>query len=231
MGQPIVPEHHSQMPPFSHLARPIVALKYLWIYTYKIKKIEIVEAETGNKLKPRNMKYLEIYPIESKYWILFSDGYSGEGLPLPVQDIQEINKKLSSTANIITRKKDEFIEISFVGNKTLGHAGIPLIAAIKLEDEYVSKVYELLRLLKQLQYDSSYWLHHSLYSSTGDSKQTVDIYPNAPYLADGEEMCWQSLVYESVNNEEKISQIDAVTNYRIFQYNYHKHHGSGFCYP
>jgi len=70
-----------------------------------------------------------------------------------------------------------------------------------------------------------------LHSSTGDPKPTIDIYPNAPYLADGEEMCWQSLVFERVNNEEKILQIDAVTNYRVFQYDYIKHYGSGILIP
>ena len=55
----------NRMPPASNLSRPIVALKNLMTFTYRIKKIQIVE-ETGTPLNPRYIEHLAIYPVESE---------------------------------------------------------------------------------------------------------------------------------------------------------------------
>lgn len=98
----------SYMPPPSNLSRPIIALKNVRNYIYRIKKIEIFEAENGKQLHPKNINYLIIYPIESKYWILFSDRFDEDGLPLPLQDLKEVNKVTTSKA-IIPIKQISFI--------------------------------------------------------------------------------------------------------------------------
>ena len=221
----------SQMPFQSNLSRPMVALNNLRVYTYRIRKIAIEDSNTGKALNPRNFKNLLIYPIESKYWILFTDGVDENGIPLRFQDIQNIDK-VSGATNIITKKSDYLIEISFIGNKFLGGVGVSLVATIKPEEKFVNEIYERLRTLKILQYDSSYWEHHNLFLGTGsESKKTIQIYLRAPFLADDEEMVWQSLKHEAFEKENKIVTADIITNYRVFQYDYNKHRGIGILLP
>lgn len=73
-----------------------------------------------------------------------------------------------------------------------------------------------------MQYDQTIKLNES---------KTFDIYPNVPFLADGEEMVWQRLMFQVINKERKITNIDAVTNCRVFQYTYNRHQGAGILFP
>ncbi len=224
----------NEMPQSSNLSRPIVAFANVRNYFYHVRKIEIVEAEGGKHLHPKNINYLIIYPIESKYWILFNDRLDKDGLPLPLQDLKEINKVTTNKSIIpikqisfIPKKEEQFIELSFIGNKFFTPTNKPYIATIKVDDYYIDEIIKLLRTLRQLQYDSDYWQHHTMKLN----ESTFDIYRNAPYLADGEEMVWQRLTFEVFNKERKITNIDAVTNCRVFQYNYRTHEGSGILFP
>jgi hypothetical protein len=206
------------------LSRPIVPLKNLAIHDYQIKKISLLESNTGTTLKPQNFKYFSIYSIESKFWILFNNGKT--------EEIQDIKKNISGTTNIISRKQDHVIEISFIGNKAMHRPGEPLTASLKVEDKLVNKIYDELRTLKQLQYDRYYWKRHSIsYLGAGNLRKTIEIYPRTPFLADGEEMIWQSLTLETIDKERKVTKIDGVTNIRIFQYDYKKHYGEGILIP
>lgn len=226
----------SHMPQVSNLSRPIVALANVRNYFYHIKEIKIVEAEGGKKLHPKNINYLIIYPIESKYWILFNDRLDRDGLPLPLQDLKEVNK-VTTTKSIIPipikqisfvpKKEEQFIELSFIGNKFFTSTNKPYIATIKVDDYYIDEIIKLLRTLRQLQYDSRYWQHHTMKLN----ESTFNIYHNAPYLGDGEEMVWQRLTFEIFNKERKITNIDAVTNCRVFQYDYRSHQGTGMLFP
>jgi Double zinc ribbon len=222
------------MPQASNLSRPIVALANVRNYFYHIKKIEIVEAEGGKQLHPKNINYLIIYPIESKYWILFNDRIDRDGLPLPLQDLKEVNKVTTTKSIIpikqisfIPKKGEQFIELSFIGNKFFTPTNKPYIATIKVDDYYIDEIIKLLRTLRQLQYDSGYWQHHTMKLN----ESTFDIYRNAPYLGDGEEMVWQRLMFQVFNKERKITNIDAVTNCRVFQYNYRTNQGTGILFP
>jgi hypothetical protein len=117
------------MPSASNLSRPIVALKNLMTFTYRIKKLEIVE-ETGLPLNPRNIENLSIYPVESENWILFP-GKSGSGLPLPLQDLKDVKKALGSKG-LLSKKEDQLVELTFSSNKFLGGVDKTLVATIKV---------------------------------------------------------------------------------------------------
>src|SRR6266540_2369070 len=111
-------------------------------------------------------------------------------------------------------------------------AGVPLIATIKVEDRLADEIHEKLRALKLLQFDRNYWERHSLsFLGAANLRKTVDIYPRTPFLADGEEMIWQSLTIETIDKERKVMKVDAITNFRIFQYDYNEHQGEGILIP
>ncbi len=223
----------SHMPQTSNLSRPMVALANVRNYFYRVRKIEVVEAQGGNELQP-HINYLIIYPVESKYWILFKDRLDKDGLPLPLQDLKQVNKVTTTKSIIpikqitfIPKKAEQFIELSFIGNKSLTPTNKDYIATIKVDDYYIDEIINLLRTLRQLQYDYGYWEHRTLKFN----ESTFDIYPNVPYLGDREEMVWQRLKFEVFNKERKITNIDALTNCRVFQYDYRSHQGTGILFP
>jgi hypothetical protein len=118
--------------------------------------------------------------------------------------------------SFIPKKGEQFLELSFIGNKFFTSTNKPYIATIKVDDYYIDEIIKLLRTLRQLQYDSRYWQHHNMKLN----ESTFNIYHNAPYLGDGEEMVWQRVTFEIFNKERKITNIDAVTNCCVFQYDY-----------
>jgi hypothetical protein len=56
---------------------------------------------------------------------------------------------------------------------------------------------------------------------------SVKIYPMTPFLFQGEEIVWNNIITkEGFDDKKKISWLDLVTNYRVFQYDYISHRGS-----
>jgi hypothetical protein len=55
----------------------------------------------------------------------------------------------------------------------------------------------------------------------------VDIYPLAPFLAEGEELVW----YNTGIVKKKIAWLQALTNYRVYYYDYVQHLGVSVLIP
>ena len=56
---------------------------------------------------------------------------------------------------------------------------------------------------------------------------SVEIYPMIPFLSQGEEIVWKNInTKKGLENKKKVTWLDLVTNYRIFQYDYIDHKGS-----
>jgi hypothetical protein len=63
-------------------------------------------------------------------------------------------------------------------------------------------------------------MHRSLSFPTGaGTVATVDIYPLAPFLAEGEEIIWHNMSTSGIRHK-KIVWLQALTNYRVYYYNY-----------
>jgi len=93
---------------------------------------------------------------------------------------------------------------------------------IKLDDKHVEEFLKSIEVLKQNSYDSGYWTYCSLSSKTGAGHiTTVDIYPQAPFFAEGEDLVW----YNTGIVKKKIAWLQALTNYRVYYYDYVQHAG------
>lgn len=190
-----------QMPTPTQLSRPMISPSSIPNYDYRIKKIEIYGVESGEPRNTKHIKLLEIYPIESDYSIELSDGESQRGLPIPFQSLSDI--KITQT-----RKGTPAIEFSFVGNGLVGEANKQYIATILVEEEFLNKVFEVIKAQKDLETDGSYWSHETLFLHTqyGDARN-IDVYPLTPFLADGEDMIWQNIHYYTDRNLQSINFI------------------------
>jgi len=192
------------------------------LYTYPVKKIELLDAETGKGLLQKKIQFITIDPIEGKYTMLLTN--PEQGYPLPLRNILEI--KIASTNTI------EFDFMGTMDPSSAGVGGIGLrdkkyILKIKTDEKYTPSLPELLQQLKGLENNTEYWKCELL--SFPD--KTIEIYSQSPFLADGEQILWQNPKYELVDNKKEILSIEVVTNFRIFQYEYIQHRGSTVLFP
>jgi hypothetical protein len=76
--------------------------------------------------------------------------------------------------------------------------------------------------MRQKESDGVFWAYRSLTFQTNSNnntnqRRTFDIYPMAPFLAEGEEIIWHQMKTEGRRNN-KVEWIQALTNYRVFHY-------------
>ena len=124
------------------------------------------------------------------------------------------------------------IEFDFVGTGTIGDNNIEYVARIRIDEKYANQFFEHIKGLKAIENSSSYWTRDSLtFLALGGSKKTVELYSQTPFLGEGEQIIWQNLRSEFIDNKMMVNYIDVVTNFRIFQYDYLEHKGSAILFP
>lgn len=219
------PTADSPMPRLSLLTRPMVGRDSLRVHDYQIK---------ASGSKPLGAKTysladvtdLEIQPFESTYGLIFTDIKSGE-FSMNIKDIIDV-KVASVTKGRLSKKEDLIVEIQYISIQDRK----PNVLRIDVEDKYADEIVKEIRLLKQLESDSTYWIHRSLIFSNQDGQEIkVDIYPLTPFLAKGEEIVWQSLKSDLKTDEGIVLWIDVVTNFRVFQYGFQEHKGAVILFP
>ena len=217
----------TQMPRLSLISRPMVSLEKLRIRTYEIEILESIEQETGNCNKIANVEYLEIQPIELSHMLVFCDGRRKPRLGINIRDIDDI-KVYSVTKGLFNKREDLLIEVIYSDSQNRKR----YIVRFDVDDQYADEIVRNTLSLKKLESDATYWTHRSLtFTTDSGQKNTIDIYPLTPFLATGEEILWQTLKADVNDKKKKVIWIDAVTNYRIFQYSYDQHNGSVILFP
>src|ERR671918_427280 len=206
-------------PSAQELSSPVVDWKMLKIPVYRG---EVVADSTGRP--DTKVKNVEIHPIEWDARIVLSGGRAIAALPIDqVRDVSVVSRP----KGIIKKKEDQAVRIAFTGNDTLEHWII-----IDIDDKYIREFLDHTEKLRQKESDETYWVYHSLTFQTGPAGQTkvVNIYPLTPFLAEGEDVVWRNMKTDSAA-KDKIVEIDLVTNYRVFQYNYESHTGTAILLP
>jgi double zinc ribbon protein len=213
-------------------SRPIVGPPFLEILTYKIEFVLKTEDKSYNKLeavlKTEDKSYnkldtMEVRPIEMDASILFYNIKNKEGPLLPISSIKDI-KLISQSTGVFRKREKVMVEISFNNrdkeNKTI---------RINLEDKKINEFLQQIKLIQnKLHNDDEFWNSHLLNVKTETGTiSSIEIQPAIPFLSQGEEIVWKNIITKNVlENIKKITRLDLVTNYRIFQYNYMDHKGN-----
>jgi hypothetical protein len=86
------------------------------------------------------------------------------------------------------------------------------VIVVNLEDKYANECLQLIQSMKQKELDGEYWTYRSLTFQTNNNQiKTIDIYPLAPFLAQGEEIIWHQMKTEGIRHK-KVLWIEALTN-------------------
>lgn len=220
------------MPQIAYLSRPMVDILSLRItpHVYKIKLLNVKELDTGiqsvllNYEFDRNIVQIEIRPMDMGHLIIFAaPGPAGRAAPY-ISLFSLIDIKATTQIKGILKRKDLLLEIIFVGNENKRY-----VATIDIEDKYIDEVIGTVKKFRLLESDSYFWAFRSL--TTGNPTKVINVYPNAPFLSDGEELIWKNSRTYQDNYKDKIQSIDVITNYRVFHYDYSVHKGAGILLP
>ena len=202
------------------LMRPMVPNSYL-SSIYPLKKVEEVDLGTGEVRQIKNMKYLEFNPIEAKRCIVFNYSTSEKASELPLRNVTDI-KPID----------DDGLEISFRGTETMGGLNERSRIRVKPDPNYIDQLFESIKASKVIEKNTKYWSSESLIVRKADStNKRIDVLCFTPYLADGEQIVWSKTQTRWINGIEKTRMIEAITNYRICQYDYERHTGNAFLFP
>jgi AAA domain (dynein-related subfamily) len=213
------------------MSRPMVKLRDLKTPLYEAEVVQVFDHE-GNfsalydSEVDKSIRKIQIQPIEAGYNLRFTDTFGLKKLPvLPLSNIIDI--KIVWDTKGLFKRKDRMAEITFLGNDRK-----LFIAKINFDDKYIDEIFNSIQKLKQLESDTAYWTRELIMVQMPNlESKTVTVYIPTPYLANGEEIIWHNLRTEDSGGERKTVQIDAITNYRIFQYDYVIHVGYAIMLP
>jgi len=203
--------------------RPMISPKMLEMPSYEI---EIVDFSSGfpnrSAAEIRNLRHIELHPLEWDGLIVLSNPKEAqEQIEIPVGNIIDI-QLISETKGHIMKKEDLMIQIIYRDNNS--SSSQDNIIKIKL-DKHVDEFFQLIRSTRQKELDGEYWTYRSLtFQTDNNQRRKIGIYPLAPFLVEGEEIIWHQMKTEGILHK-RVVWIEALTNYRVYYYDYKQHAG------
>lgn len=191
---------------------PIVGSDLLEISSYEIEFIQ------GAEEYPY-LDTMDLRPIEADASIRFYSKRSSDNILLPISQIKDLTIINQSDGGFF-RNEELTIKIEFEterGNKVI---------LIKSSDKNIGDFLPQVRLIQKRLYDEMWWANSDIYFKNERNEFTsVRIFPMIPFLSTGETMVWNNIHTKGVVNK-KVRQLDLVTNYRIYQYDFDDHMGN-----
>lgn len=177
--------------------------------------IEIVKWIDGKPNKEFNK--IILHPIETIHSIEFGNknkkdicsGFQFEHISR-VRIIDDVKK------SFLREKKDKLLGITL----TDGHGELEII--LNVEDKEADIILKDIEAIRNID-TANYWEPFKLpYENNDGSIVYVEIFPKTPYLAENEVLLWFRTETKGVLHRNLI-WIEAITNFRVFQYNFENH--------
>jgi hypothetical protein len=189
--------------------RPMVEHSLIKKYQYKI---EGMEYSGDSELRADT---IVIHPIERGNMIQFLYGNSILETYLPLSWIQNIDKK----ENTGFLKINEYY-LHFHFSDPNGNNGT--MKLIFEDYKYLDEILKVIQLCIDTE-RNNYWDSTNIsFATSNGSIQSTEIYPKTPFLSNKEELLWVNGTIKGTFNKS-IHDLQAITNCRIFEYNYENH--------
>ena len=178
-------------------------------------KIKVVNDSTGNPAT--NIRHVEVHPVEWDAQIVFSADNKKPSALVPINNVVDLYNVDKST-----------VKLSFHGRNDKQNDEFWVMLKFDKANESDDFIKSVESLKDNAYNNEAYWSRFSLNVNVnvgrGDnnmvtSTKTIDIYPLAPFLFEEEYLVWHNTKTEGVFNK-KVVWLEAVTNYRIFSYDY-----------
>lgn len=178
-------------------------------------EVEIVKGLDGNHWE--EIDKMLIYPLEMGSIVEFKnhDNTSQPGYGFRQTDILDVQIRTEIKDGFFRKKEDALLE--FVLNCNAERKEI----LINIEDKQIPKILEFINYNRKFNYNEYLKTLEIQYESDG-LVETTTVYPKTPLIAIGENILWSNLQTKGILNR-KVVWLEALTNFRIFQYNYESH--------
>jgi len=191
---------------------PIVEDRLIQKNKYKIEMVEWLDGKPNEEIDS-----MIIYPVELGFFVEFKNSkdrdFAGKGFRQT--DVLELNTKTTVKDGLFRKKEDMLLEIIFK------HNGGTKRLLVNVDDKHVSEIVDIINTNKNLDYD--YYLGYLEVPFEKDGViASTKLQPKIPVLSENEELLWTHTETDGVLST-RARWIDAVTNMRIFQYNFKSH--------
>lgn len=213
--------------------RPMISPNYLETHNYEM---EIVDFSSGsnnqNAIEVKNLKKIELHPLEWDGLVVLYNPKKDKELriEIPVGNITDI-QLISEKKGHIIKKENLMIQIIYKSDRDNQDNNI---VVIDLDDKRANECFRIIQSMRQKELGGQYWTHRLLTfqtsSNNNNQTKTIDIYPLARFLAEGEDIIWHQMKIEG-RRDKKVQWIQALTNYRVFHYDFIQHAGTFVLLP
>ena len=178
--------------------------------------IEIVKGLDGNYWE--DIDTMLIYPIEMGSVVEFKnhDNKSQPGYGFRQSDILEIKIQTEVKDGFFRKKEDALLEI------ILNFNGESKTILVNVEDKQIPQILESINHNKNFDYNQYLGTLSIPYENNVGSIEYSTIYVKTPLIAIGENILCSNLITKGTFNR-KIVWLEALTNFRVFEYNYDSH--------
>ena len=135
-------------------------------------------------------------------------------------------KIVEQTSGYIIKRQDLLIEITFVDNDPAGIVKDKHSVMIDVEEKDAHLIIDLLKMFKDIEEKSGFWTKSQvIYRDPNGRQITNEIFLEAPFFAENERIKWFWRIVEREDKRSTIAYLRALTNFRVFEYNYKFHTG------
>ena len=193
--------------------RPVFELKLVKQQEYD--DIEIVKWIDGKPNK--EIKKIILHPIETVHLIELKNVNKNEIIGgFKFQFISRVRVIDDVKKSFLREKKDKLLGITI----TDGHTELEIV--LNVEDKEADIIFKDIEALRNIDI-VNYWEPFRLpYENDDGSILYTEIFPKTPFLAENEVLLWYRIETKGVIHKN-ISWIEAITNFRVFQYNFDSH--------
>ena len=174
--------------------------------------IEIVRWVDGNPNKDYNKIIFHIK--ETGHLIEFRNRKNKKESPvLNFQNISKVSILEETKKGFLREKKDKLLGMTLTDGSEI---------IINVEDKEAETIQKDLEVLRNTDI-VNYWRSIKLpYENDNGSISNVEILPSTPFIAKNEVLLWYRTETKGLVHKN-VTWIDAITNYRVFQYNFENH--------
>jgi hypothetical protein len=182
------------------------------------------EIKDSAKIKFEDVKKIVIRPIElcdNKYdstLQLKNDNETKTIFEISLTRITDAVEDKRKTTYRLRGVTDLQIKIQFLDEDQNSHSMI-----LNVEDKYVKSICAKIAELNSVN-SHRYWLRRNISYNLAGSIKTVTIFPKTPFLGKNEEVLWSNEKLDEITNKT-ITKLEALTNFRVFEYDFKKHEG------
>ena len=200
----------------------VVSNQLIRIWQFNIKIIRWLGGQESNPFDR-----MILYPVEMGNYIrlMTEKGDARNDYLIELKNIID-TRILEQKSGFIIKRQDLLIEITFAENDSASVVKEKHSVIIDVEEKDAELIIDLVKMFRGVEEKSGFWTKSQvIYRDFSGREITSEIFLEAPFLAQDEKFRWIWWIIQSKDDRRTIIYLRALTNFRVFEYNYEAHVG------